>query len=99
MAIKFARRYCVPCEQYVLAQKQGPNHILHLLLSLITFGVWVPVWIIVTVWSWPTPYRCPTCGDVGELIKMTAEQRKQGNFFAFLVLLGIGFAIYMSFVD
>ena len=25
------------------------SHILHLLMSLVTFGVWVPIWILVSV--------------------------------------------------
>lgn len=25
-----------------------PNHVLHLLLSLITFGTWLPVWLLVS---------------------------------------------------
>lgn len=25
------------------------NHILHLLLSLVTFGLWLPVWIIIAI--------------------------------------------------
>jgi hypothetical protein len=27
----------------------GPNHPLHLLLTLLTFGMWLPVWLIVTI--------------------------------------------------
>lgn len=30
-------------------QRQRTNHILHLLLSVITGGLWVPVWLIVTL--------------------------------------------------
>jgi hypothetical protein len=26
---------------------KGPNHILHLLLTLFTFGLWLPVWMII----------------------------------------------------
>lgn len=29
-----------------LVRGKKPNHILHLLLSLITFGIWLPVWLI-----------------------------------------------------
>ena len=29
--------------------KYTTNHILHLLLSVFTFGFWVPVWLLVTV--------------------------------------------------
>lgn len=40
----------IPQQQVVVnvAQpKPGTNHVLHLLLSIVTSGLWVPVWIIV----------------------------------------------------
>lgn len=61
MGIAKARRYCPEEEKMVLAQKQTPNHILHLLLTLVTFGAWAIVWAIVAV-SAPGRYRCPSCG-------------------------------------
>ena len=27
------------------------NHVLHLILSIITAGFWVPIWIMVTIWN------------------------------------------------
>lgn len=29
--------------------KAGTNHILHLILSLLTVGLWVPVWILIAI--------------------------------------------------
>lgn len=46
----------------VLAQKQGVNHVLHLLLSLVTCGIWVFMWIFLTMKNSANPYRCPHCG-------------------------------------
>lgn len=45
----------------VLAERQTPNHILHLLLSVVTVGFWIPVWLLVTLFA-PGAYRCPICG-------------------------------------
>ena len=28
---------------------KGPNHVLHLLLTIITFGLWLPVWLIIAL--------------------------------------------------
>lgn len=56
------RRYCPEDDQMVLAEKQTPNHVLHLLLSLITVGFWIPVWIIVSIVTDLGAYRCPHCG-------------------------------------
>jgi hypothetical protein len=33
----------------ILTKKHKTSHILHLLLSVVTGGLWVPVWILVTV--------------------------------------------------
>lgn len=32
---------------YVEVQQHKTNHILHLLLSIVTAGLWIPVWIII----------------------------------------------------
>ncbi len=34
-----------------LATKSGPNHILHLLITLFTLGAWLPVWILIIIFS------------------------------------------------
>jgi cytochrome c biogenesis protein CcdA len=52
------------CEEeiaMVLAERQTPNHILHLLLSVFTAGFWIPVWILVILFG-SGAYRCPRCG-------------------------------------
>lgn len=33
----------------LLSKKKSTSHVLHLILSLITVGFWIPVWIIVTL--------------------------------------------------
>lgn len=33
----------------LLSKKKKTSHVLHLILSLITVGLWLPVWIIVTL--------------------------------------------------
>jgi len=35
----------------VLVFGKNPNHILHLLLSLITFGVWIFIWVMMIFFS------------------------------------------------
>jgi hypothetical protein len=37
--------------QVVLVSGHRPNHILHLLLSLITLGLWLPVWLLLTIFG------------------------------------------------
>jgi hypothetical protein len=37
----------------VLVKGKDPNHILHLLLSVITAGLWLPVWFVMAVTTKP----------------------------------------------
>lgn len=46
----------------VLAEKQTPNHVLHLLLSVVTVGFWIPIWLLVALFG-GGPYKCPSCGS------------------------------------
>lgn len=32
--------------QVIVQQKRGVNHGLHLILTLLTFGLWLPIWIL-----------------------------------------------------
>lgn len=54
------RGYCPDCQKHVLYRRTTPNHILHLILSVITAGLWLPVWIMVCCVQ--KPFRCPNCG-------------------------------------
>lgn len=61
MGIKTTGKYCRNCNKNVMAQKNTPNHILHLLLTIVTAGVWSIVWLIITLSS-AGGYRCTQCG-------------------------------------
>lgn len=61
MSVKTKGAYCSHCKKPVLAQGTKPNHILHLLLSFFTFGVWIPIWLLLTIMS-AGNYRCTQCG-------------------------------------
>ena len=52
--------YCKVCDKNVLVWRKGTNHILHLILSLLTLGLWLPVWIFISIkiGGW----KCSTCG-------------------------------------
>jgi|GEM_PF-1478161 hypothetical protein len=62
MGISKLRRYCPEDDRMVLAEKQTPNHILHLILSLVTAGLWIIVWVLVALLNDFNAYRCPHCG-------------------------------------
>lgn len=35
----------------VSTERRGPNHLLHLVLTVITCGLWAPVWIAVAIFG------------------------------------------------
>jgi len=61
MGISKKRMFCEEDMAMVLAERKTPNHVLHLLLSLLTAGLWIPVWLVLTLVA-AGAYRCPKCG-------------------------------------
>ena len=58
-----AQGFCTLCQSQVLSVKKQTNHILHLLMSLVTLGLWLPIWLLVGVCAATTPYLCSRCGS------------------------------------
>jgi len=56
------RQWCPECKKYVLAVRPRTNRILHLLLSVLTMGVWLIVWACTADLSTKRPLQCPVCG-------------------------------------
>lgn len=55
-----ARRWCPTCSVSVVAAKTEPSHLLHFFLSLITFGLWLIIWVLCAV---SPQYNCSVCGS------------------------------------
>ena len=92
MSIQKQPKLCVNHGQ-VLAQREAPNHVLHLLLSLVTLGLWLVVWLLVSMKH--NPWVCPYCGsEVG----ITQEERgeRRGQMAMFLILVGVFAYLYVS---
>lgn len=56
------RGQCETCGGPKLFTKQGPSHILHLILSVITIGIWLPIWLLCVILNAFKPFRCEACG-------------------------------------
>ena len=56
------RKYCEDCGQHRLFEKPTPSHVLHFLLTVVTVGLWFPVWVLCIFGNAFTPYRCTQCG-------------------------------------
>lgn len=54
--------YCATCQRQTLHSKEKPNHLLHLVLSVLTVGIWaIFVWLPATLK--PERGRCTFCGS------------------------------------
>lgn len=53
-------RYCSYCRRQVLATQYGPPVAVHVLMTLFTCGLWLPVLLLIMAFA--TGYRCQTCG-------------------------------------
>jgi sterol desaturase/sphingolipid hydroxylase (fatty acid hydroxylase superfamily) len=63
-----ARVYCDYCERNTRHERdvKRPNHILHLLLSVFTVGLWLPIWILLGLSAQKGKWSCSQCGEVPE---------------------------------
>ena len=60
MGIKETAGYCGHCQKDILVRAQTPNHLLYLVLSIITSGFWLIVWVIICLRS--SKWICSQCG-------------------------------------
>jgi hypothetical protein len=72
MGQDIGRRYCKECKKMVKVESKGSSHILHLLLSIITCGLWIPLWFLCAM---SRDWRCAECGS----------RKTQSEFWANLV--------------
>jgi hypothetical protein len=54
--------YCPTCKQRRLIRRRGTNHVLHLILTVLTLGLWGIVWIALAINNRSHPSRCTVCG-------------------------------------
>ncbi len=60
MGIDQTTKMCRTCNKHTVAHRPGTNHILHLLLTVLTAGLWLVIWILsaIKIGGW----RCSQCG-------------------------------------
>jgi len=75
MATETAQKYCPACERNTMAQRPGTNHILHLLLTICTGGLWLIIWILasIRIGGW----KCSTCGSSCTAVRYDANPKSQ----------------------
>jgi hypothetical protein len=53
---------CRSCHLPRVFRRRRTHHSIHFILSLITFGVWLPVWGINIILQLRKPWTCSVCG-------------------------------------
>jgi hypothetical protein len=64
--------FCESCKKTTLHIKQGINHILHLILTIITFGIWAIMWLGIALFTSDTP-QCSKCGFKQSFFRKTKQ--------------------------
>jgi hypothetical protein len=54
--------WCHVCQQQRMMTKPKINHVLHLILTLVTLGLWSLVWITLAIINASKGSRCVQCG-------------------------------------
>jgi hypothetical protein len=65
---------CVRCKKKTLHIQEVPSYLLHIVLSIITVGVWLIVWVLFIHKSDP---QCTVCGETSDFLgNLLHGQRK-----------------------
>jgi len=57
--------FCKNCDKSTLHITERPNHVLHVILSIISVGIWIPVWFILSFFSRMNNVGdCTVCGGL-----------------------------------
>lgn len=59
---RIEQQYCRHCDAVMPTVKKSPNHILHLILSLLTGGFWLIIYALVAFETSFRSWRCQRCG-------------------------------------
>ena len=61
MGMQYKSGFCKQCGEQRKVSRKSANHILHLILSVLTAGFWLIVWFLVAIQF--GGWRCDTCGS------------------------------------
>ncbi len=67
-------KQCVECKKKTMHFQEKPNHILHLLLSIITAGIWLIVWLLFLESGDP---QCSVCGRTNDFLGNLLHKQKE----------------------
>lgn len=73
MSNKIDTGVCTVCSQRVRVEQANFNTLLHLIVAVITCGLWIPIWLIASFS--PRPWKCGQCGSKVTIVGPTAVAR------------------------
>ncbi len=71
-------RNCGRATLHTMRTKQA-SHLVHGVITVLFFGLWLPVWIIATILAqfYSEPWRCTACGQaIGDMVPAERAQRR-----------------------
>ena len=63
MSVSVIRRGCKTCGQMRPFERHSPNWVLHLILAVLTLGLWLLPMAVLALASMFRPWRCRECGQ------------------------------------
>ena len=79
MAVRVEYHHCENCEDVMPHNRRVPNHILHLIVSILTGGLWIIVWILSSV-SIGSNMKCGNCGLSPSKGRRTGQRRRKREY-------------------
>jgi hypothetical protein len=70
------RAFCPVCKHRQTFERGHVNHVLHLVLSVITLGLWLVSWVAVVIGSRCWPWSCTQCGWRLSRLSFAKEKKK-----------------------
>ena len=63
---------CKVCRRSTMHLQPSTSHVLHLLLSIITAGIWLPIWFLIAQNN-ASQAQCTVCGSTKGIFGMTRK--------------------------
>lgn len=58
------KKFCLECNQATIHDEVKTNHVLHFVLSILTLGFWLIIWLLMFLMNTGKGATCQTCGTV-----------------------------------
>lgn len=103
MAFEQTQVNCGHCGKPTLHTRSTEDfpHMLHLLISVFLCGLWIPVWVILTIISENAgrgvPFRCSTCGQAAQWAQEPRILKPLAGLLLVVALVGL-FAFILALV-